>query len=143
VDVRREIADIPQFHTDRYKLLQIVVNFIGNACDAIAANALGERQMVVRARMVDSELEIAVEDSGVGIPSEFLTRVWEFGFTTKAHGHGFGLHSSAVAAQQLGGTVGVVSAGSGLGACFTVRIPLKVATHRERETLARSQVSVG
>jgi PAS domain S-box-containing protein len=143
VDVRREIADIPEFRTDRYKLLQIVVNFIGNACDAIAANALGERQMAVRARLVDSELEIAVEDSGVGIPSELLTRVWEFGFTTKAHGHGFGLHSSAVAAQQLGGTVAVVSAGSGLGACFTVRIPLKTASHSQREVLPRSQVSVG
>ena len=136
VDVRREIADIPDFLTERYKLLQIVVNFIGNACDAIAANGPGERQMAVRARVVESELEIAVEDSGVGIPAELLTRVWEFGFTTKAHGHGFGLHSSAVAAQQLGGTVAVISAGPGLGACFTVRIPLNVASHSKRVALA-------
>lgn len=92
--------------------------------------------MAVRARVVESELEIAVEDSGVGIPAELLTRVWEFGFTTKAHGHGFGLHSSAVAAQQLGGTVAVISAGPGLGACFTVRIPLNVASHSKRVALA-------
>jgi sensor histidine kinase regulating citrate/malate metabolism len=49
-----------------------------------------------------------------------------------ARGHGFGLHSSAVAAQQLGGTVAAISAGAGLGACFTVKIPFKVASHSER-----------
>jgi signal transduction histidine kinase len=136
MDVRREIGDIPEFLADRYKLLQIVVNFIGNACDAIAENVSGARQMAIRAQVVDGQLEIAVEDSGVGIPSELLARIWEFGFTTKTHGHGFGLHSSAVAAQQLGGTVAVISAGSGLGACFTVRIPLNVASHSEREALA-------
>jgi sensor histidine kinase regulating citrate/malate metabolism len=65
-----------------------------------------------------------------------LARIWEFGFTTKAHGHGFGLHSSAVAAQQLGGTVAVISAGAGLGARFTVTIPLNVASHSERISLA-------
>lgn len=136
MDVRREIADVPEFMADRYKLLQIVVNFIGNACDAIAANAPGPRRMAIRAQVVDGQLEIAVDDSGVGIPGELLARIWEFGFTTKTHGHGFGLHSSAVAAQQLGGTVAVVSAGAGLGACFTVKIPLNVASHSERETLA-------
>ena len=136
VDVRREIGDIPEFLADRYKLLQIVVNFIGNACDAIAENVSGARQMAIRAQVVDGQLEIAVEDSGVGIPGELLARIWEFGFTTKTHGHGFGLHSSAVAAQQLGGTVAVTSAGPGLGACFTVRIPLNVASHSEREALA-------
>jgi len=136
MDVRREIGDIPEFLADRYKLLQIVVNFIGNACDAIAENGSGARQMAIRAQVVDGQLEIAVEDSGVGIPGELLARIWEFGFTTKTHGHGFGLHSSAVAAQQLGGTVAVISAGSGLGACFTVRIPLNVASHSEREALA-------
>ncbi|HXO57090.1 MAG TPA: ATP-binding protein, partial [Mycobacterium sp.] len=120
----------------RYKLLQIVVNFIGNASDAVAENVSGARQMAIRAQVVDGQLEIAVEDSGVGIPGELLARIWEFGFTTKPHGHGFGLHSSAVAAQQLGGTVAVTSAGPGLGACFTVRIPLNLASHSQREALA-------
>ena len=141
VDVRREIADIPEFMTDRYKLLQIVVNFISNACDALAASAPGARQMAIRAQQADGQLEIAVEDSGVGIAAELLTRIWEFGFTTKAHGHGFGLHSSAVAAQQLGGTVAVISAGPGLGARFTVKIPLNVPSYSERVYLAAATSS--
>jgi two-component system NtrC family sensor kinase len=136
VEIKREIADIPEFLSDRYKLLQIVVNFIGNACDAIAANGSAARRMAIRAQVADGQLEIAVEDSGIGIPGELLPRIWEFGFTTKAQGHGFGLHSSAVAAQQLGGTVTVISAGASLGACFTVRIPLNVASHSERVSLA-------
>jgi signal transduction histidine kinase len=121
----RDIAEMSEVWTDRYKLLQIIVNFITNACDAMAANGSGERRMTIRAQLVDSELEIAVQDSGVGIPPELMKRIWEFGFTTKPRGHGFGLHSSAVAAQQLGGTVTADSAGAGQGARFALKIPVR------------------
>jgi len=136
VEIRREIADIPEMLTDRYKLLQIVVNLIGNACDAMATNDSGARFLAIRVQLVHGQVEITVEDYGIGIPAEMLPRIWEFGFTTKAHGHGFGLHSSAVAAQQLGGTIATISAGPGLGACFTVNIPASVASQSEREAAA-------
>ena len=128
VELIRDIAGAAEVWTDRYKLLQIVVNFIANACDAVAANEPGARRITVRARLVDEQLEIAVEDSGIGIAAEVLPRVWEFGFTTKAHGHGFGLHSSAVAAQQLGGMIAAHSPGPGQGACFSVRIPVRLGS---------------
>lgn len=121
----RDIDAVSEVWTERYKLLQIIVNFVTNACDAMAAHASGERRMAVRARLENGELEIAVEDTGVGIPAELMQRIWEFGFTTKAHGHGFGLHSSAVAAQQLGGSVSAESAGAGKGARFAVKIPVR------------------
>lgn len=125
VEIRREIPEMREVLSDPYKLLQIIVNFIGNACDAMSANPEERpRRMTMRAQIVDRELEIAVEDTGVGIAPELLPRIWEFGFTTKAHGHGFGLHSSAIAAQQLGGTIAAESAGINQGACFCVRIPL-------------------
>jgi signal transduction histidine kinase len=127
-EITCDIVDIPEVWTDRYKLLQIIVNFVANASDAVAANESGARRIAIRARLVHGQLEIAVEDSGVGIPAELLPRVWEFGFTTKTHGHGFGLHSSAVAAQQLGGTIAADSAGPGQGACFSVKIPVRVRT---------------
>ena len=126
----RDTAGLPEIWTDRYKLLQIIVNFVTNACDAMAANASGDRRMAVRARLADGQLEIAVEDTGVGISSEVMRRIWEFGFTTKAHGHGFGLHSSAVAAQQLGGAVHADSPGAGKGARFAVKIPVRVEPAR-------------
>ena len=128
--VKRDIDEMSEVWTDRYKLLQIVVNFITNACDAMAANGSRERRMTVRARLAEDGLEIAVADTGVGIPADLMQRIWEFGFTTKAHGHGFGLHSSAVAAQQLGGTVTAESDGAGKGACFVVKIPVRVEAAR-------------
>ncbi|MGA8705979.1 MAG: PAS domain-containing protein [Steroidobacteraceae bacterium] len=127
VEVVRELAPLPEIQVDRYKLMQIVVNFVGNARDAVASAELPMRRITLRAAVSGEQLEIAVEDTGVGIPAHQLRRVWEFGFTTKAQGHGFGLHSAAVAAQALGGSIAVHSDGPGQGACFSVRIPFKPA----------------
>jgi signal transduction histidine kinase len=124
VEIRREFGELPELLTDRYKLLQIIVNFIGNACDAMPVGESRPRWISIRARLVDQQLEVAVADSGIGIAPEVLPRIWEFGFTTKEQGHGFGLHSSAVAAQQLGGSIAAHSAGLGQGASFSVKIPL-------------------
>jgi len=135
-DITRDIADIPEVWTDRSKLLQVIVNFVANACDAIAGNESGLRRITIRAGLVRGWLEMTVEDSGVGIPADLLGRVWEFGFTTKAHGHGFGLHSAALAAQQLGGSVGADSAGPGQGACFTVKVPVRMGTAGGSEVAA-------
>jgi C4-dicarboxylate-specific signal transduction histidine kinase len=136
VQIERDIAKIPEILTDRFKLLQIIVNFIANACDAMAGNDAGARRIAIRAQLVDGQLEIAVNDSGSGIPAELLPRIWEFGFTTKAHGHGFGLHTGAVAAQQLGGTIAGNSPGPGLGASFRVTIPVRVASDSVRVAVA-------
>lgn len=121
-----DIPDLPEVWTNRYKLLQIIVNFIANASDAVAGNEPGKRRIAVRAQLTGGWVEIAVGDSGVGMAAELLEHVWEFGFTTKTHGHGFGLHSAAVAAQQLGGSVAASSAGPGQGACFSVKIPARL-----------------
>jgi signal transduction histidine kinase len=123
-EIIRDIGQLPPVQTDRYKLLQIIVNFIANACDAMAANKPHPARLTIHVHAVLGQLELMIEDSGIGIASELLPRVWEYGFTTKAHGHGFGLHSAAVAAQQLGGSVGAQSNGLGLGARFSVSIPI-------------------
>ena len=68
-------------------------------------------------------MRIEVADNGAGISPENLTRIFGHGFTTKAHGHGFGLHSGANAAKEIGGTLTVTSAGLGLGATFTLALP--------------------
>ena len=125
--ITRDIPDLPAVWTNRYKLLQIIVTFICNASDAIAGNEPEGQRIVVRARLTGGWLEIAVEDSGVGMPAERLELVWKFGFTTKPHGQGFGLHSAATAAQQLGGSVAASSPGPGLGACFSVRLPARTS----------------
>ena len=135
-EIIRDVGDLPTVQTDRYKLLQIIVNFIGNACDAMTANRPRAARLAIRVHAVLGQLEIAVEDSGIGIAPELLPRLWEFGFTTKAHGNGFGLHSAAVAAQQLGGAVSAQSEGIGLGARFSVTIPIGASVETERDAVA-------
>jgi signal transduction histidine kinase len=136
IDVARDLGDLPIVRTDRYKLLQIIVNFLSNAYDAVVENGSAEPRIMLRVRTVLDKLEIAVEDSGIGIAPEVLERVWEFGFTTKTHGHGFGLHSAAVAAQQLGGSISADSRGVGQGARFTVTIPINPPARVERVSAA-------
>jgi two-component system, LuxR family, sensor kinase FixL len=65
-----------------------------------------------------------VKDNGVGIAPENLPRLFTQGFTTKRTGHGFGLHISALAAEELHGRLTCDSSGPGQGATFTLELPL-------------------
>lgn len=56
--------------------------------------------------------------------AENLARIFNLGFTTRKGGHGFGLHSGALAAKELGGALRVQSEGTGLGSTFTLELPL-------------------
>jgi signal transduction histidine kinase len=60
----------------------------------------------------------------VGIDATHLTKIFQYGFTTKESGHGFGLHHSALVAREMGGELRMHSAGVGHGACFTLELPL-------------------
>ena len=68
---------------------------------------------------------LTVTDRGVGLAQENLTPVFAHGITTKSDGHGFGLHSGALAARQLGGSLWAESEGLGLGATFTLELPME------------------
>jgi two-component system, NtrC family, sensor kinase len=69
-------------------------------------------------------MKISAADCGIGIPAENLIRIFNHGFTTKKGGHGFGLHSAALTAKELGGTLTAFSAGTGQGAKFTLELPI-------------------
>ena len=79
------------------------MNLISNAKYAIEeANPLIKRLAVKMEINGSNRLKIVVIDNGIGISAENLTRIFAHGFTTRKTGHGFGLHSSALAARQLG-----------------------------------------
>ena len=69
-------------------------------------------------------VKIQVRDNGIGIPAENMTRIFSHGFTTREQGHGFGLHSGALAARELGGILEAQSDGPGKGATFTLELPV-------------------
>ena len=125
VDVVREYTPVPSIAVEKHKVLQILVNFICNAKYACDEAGISKKQMTVRVAPRDARVQISVTDNGVGISPENLTRIFNHGFTTRKEGHGFGLHSGALAVQEMGGSLEVWSAGLGRGATFTVELPLQ------------------
>ena len=73
-------------------------------------------------------LRLQVADNGVGIPPEYMALIFSFAFTTKPHGHGFGLHASALAAKDMGGTLRADIDGYDRGTTFALRIPSQPST---------------
>ena len=61
----------------------------------------------------------------MGIAPENLTRIFSHGFTTRREGHGFGLHSGALAAREMDGRLVASSDGPGKGATFTLELPAR------------------
>jgi light-regulated signal transduction histidine kinase (bacteriophytochrome) len=131
VDLVTDYEDVPPVTTDRHKLLQILVNLISNARDAVQASPDGPHRVLVRIYRDADHAMVSVEDSGVGMTPEVIERLWRFGFTTKSSGYGFGLHHSANAARELGATITAHSDGPGKGSRFVVRLPLEQCVRSE------------
>jgi ligand-binding sensor domain-containing protein/signal transduction histidine kinase len=122
----REYQEVPPLLVDKHKVLQILINLLQNAKRACSQSTQKHRRVTVRVqRSGGNSIRMEVADNGVGIPPENLTRIFAHGFTTQADGHGFGLHSGALAAKQLGGTLTARSEGSGKGATFVLELPLE------------------
>jgi PAS domain S-box-containing protein len=123
VTILRDYDEVPPVQTDKHRVLQILVNVIRNA--KYACQEAAEKRVTVRVRAAEGSVLISVIDTGVGIPKENLERIFSHGFTTRPDGHGFGLHSSALAAREMGGTLHAESDGPGRGATFTLALPLE------------------
>jgi signal transduction histidine kinase len=82
--------------------------------------------LVVQTReLPEGRVSVRVSDNGVGISSDDLVKIFNHGFTTRTDGHGFGLHSGAVSAMELGGTLVAESDGPGKGAAFVLTLPTR------------------
>lgn len=125
VNVVRDFQFVPSFLGEKAKVLQILVNLIQNAKYACDETGLPGKTVTLRLAPGDTpdRVRLIVHDNGVGIPPENLTRIFGHGFTTRANGHGFGLHSAANAAREMKGSLTVHSDGPGRGATFTLEVP--------------------
>ena len=124
IRIVREFERIEPITIARHKVLPILVNLLRNAKHACHALPDTDRRITLRIAAADDRIRISVEDDGVGIAPENMTRIFSHGFTTRKDGHGFGLHSGALAATELGGSLSVVSDGLGMGATFTLEVPI-------------------
>lgn len=135
VELVREYEPLlPEVTVAKHKVLQILMNLIRNAqkaCDDLNR----ERSIRLHATTLKDRNWVRVEviDNGVGIPPENLTRIFTHGFTTRKDGHGFGLHSGALMAKELGGSLLARSEGPGKGAVFTLEFPCKAPEKAELE----------
>lgn len=129
VVVERDLPPLPRLPIDRHRVLQILINLIGNAKQAMDAEAAFGHRLRIGAQLDDArgELRLSVSDEGDGIRPEHLERIFAHGFTTRARGHGFGLHSCIVAAREMGGDLRAHSDGVGTGATFTLVLPVQAA----------------
>jgi len=131
--VREFDESTPKVCVDRHKVLQILINVLRNAKHAMDGKNKQEKRMVIRVETAaPGRVRITVRDNGVGIPQNHLTKVFNHGFTTKKEGHGFGLHSGANAAKEMGGSLTAHSDGQGKGAEFTLELPTTAHARTEQ-----------
>jgi PAS domain S-box-containing protein len=124
VTLQREFSEVPPITVDKHKVLQILVNLVRNAKYACDESGRTDKLVTLRIESAVNGVRICVVDNGVGIAAENMSRLYTHGFTTRQSGHGFGLHSGALAAQELGGSLHAESEGPGCGATFILELPL-------------------
>ena len=128
INLVRDFDDLPPVSIDKQRVLQILVNLISNAKYAMVKNEADDKNLIIRIYEHDRDkVRMEVTDNGIGIPKANLTKMFTHGFTTKKNGHGFGLHSGALAAGELRGSLTAHSDGEGKGATFTLELPFKPA----------------
>ncbi|MBA2742943.1 MAG: PAS domain S-box protein [Chthoniobacterales bacterium] len=124
ITVERHCDPVPLVCVDRHKVLQILINLVRNGKHALTDSGRADKRLSISiASKTEETVCITVTDNGVGISPENLTRIFGHGFTTRKDGHGFGLHSGANAAQEIGGSLTASSQGLGKGASFVLELP--------------------
>jgi signal transduction histidine kinase len=123
-----DYQQVPTVLVDQHQLLQILVNLLRNAKQAMRQQVQDSHALNLSVKyQEDDEASVVmmIQDSGVGIAPEHLSKMFMRGFTTKTDGNGIGLHSSILAIQSMGGSMHVQSEGVGRGATFTLTFPVQ------------------
>ena len=125
VEIEKQLADtLPVVRGDVIHLQQVILNLILNGMEAMSESSESNRRLTIRtAYDGQGNVEVAVEDSGPGIPSERLPRLFDSFFTTKTHGMGLGLSIVRSIVEAHGGRIWAENNSSG-GACFRFTLPV-------------------
>jgi predicted ATPase/GAF domain-containing protein/tRNA A-37 threonylcarbamoyl transferase component Bud32 len=125
VTVSKNYNEVPDIFVQKSKLINVLMNLIKNAKEAVDNNAEGNKIITIEINQSDSNtVNIKMSDNGVGIPKENLNKIFTHGFTTKKSGHGFGLHTCANSMTEMGGKLSVKSDEPGKGATFKLTFPI-------------------
>jgi len=127
--IRRDYQEMPTVLVDQHQLLQVLVNLLRNAKQAMRQQAQASHELNLNVQYQGEDrtsVVMTIQDSGIGIAPEHLSKMFTRGFTTKKDGNGIGLHSSILAIQNMGGSIHVQSDGVGRGATFTLTFPVQI-----------------
>jgi len=126
IDVQRVYGKVGTIVIDKVKFMQVIVNLLRNAKDALHESSNEIKKLTVITELINNHIVlIEITDTGIGILPDNINKVFNYGFTTKKLGHGFGLHASALSVNELGGEIHVTSEGKNKGTTFSLKIPYK------------------
>lgn len=117
--------EVPDLLLEKHTVLQILIHLIKNAKESVQESHVEKPEIRVSAMRKNDEVSFVVTDNGGGIHENNLVEIFQQGYSTKADGRGYGLHSSANVAQELGGVLMAESEGMGKGATFTLCLPMR------------------
>jgi signal transduction histidine kinase len=116
--------NVPMMEIDRGLLRQAVMNLVKNGLETLSSGG----ELTITSRFDGQAVEVAVSDTGGGIPEEVVPRLFEQFFTTKPQGTGLGLSITRQIVEEHSGTVTWTNRAP-LGATFTIRLPIKRVNH--------------
>ena len=125
VQYRLELSDgLPPLEVHRTQIQHVILNLVRNAIESLAETPDKPREIVVRtSRTRDGEVEVSVCDSGPGVSSSVVPRLFDPFWTSKPTGAGLGLAISRTIVAEHGGTL-VYRPNVPVGACFVLRVPV-------------------
>jgi GAF domain-containing protein/ActR/RegA family two-component response regulator len=139
IEVRTELASLPRVAGDPAELREAMTNLILNAVDAMPDGGV----LTLSSAVVDGQVEVAVSDTGVGIPEDLREKIFDPFFTTKGpQGTGLGLSMTYGILSRHGASI-VVHSEKGRGSTFRLRFPPTDTAEARRPVLAPSFPAAG
>jgi signal transduction histidine kinase len=124
VSMSLELAPhLPRVRGDRVQLQQVVLNLVLNGLEAMREPGVGERTLVIRTARTDAEVEVAVQDSGIGIDEQDVDHMFRPLYTTKPEGLGMGLAIARTIVDAHRGRLRATNNAHG-GATFSFTVPV-------------------
>jgi len=151
IDCRIEVDDaLWMVEADEGQIGQVIQNMVLNAEQAMpmggtvkitAANVRAPEKKLPQALPKGNYVEISINDNGIGIPKDYLSKIFDPYFTTKDKGSGLGLATSYSIIKNHGGLIDVKSE-LGIGSTFFVWLPATETVEEKTETVAVSGPAV-
>lgn len=129
VETELRIDDnLPHVNCSRNELLQCLINLLRNSIQAVSGRtdlSPGSGKIIISAWLKESAvLEVQIVDNGEGIDPQRLPHLFQYGYTSKADGSGFGLSSVANFIRGQGGDISIISDGINKGTCVKFTLPV-------------------